>query len=120
MNHALLQELEESLLTAAVRTDHERLLALLHDDFIEVGRSGRRWTRAEIVESLADERERQTPSTDEWSFITLSPTLTLLTYRISGLESDSRHASVWDTADEVPRMRFHQGTPIVIDTSLFD
>ncbi|WP_162274449.1 DUF4440 domain-containing protein [Tessaracoccus flavus] len=118
MNHAHLQALEESLLTTAVRADRERLLALLHEEFVEVGRSGRRWTRAEIVESLADEAERETPPTDEWSFNTLSPTLTLLTYRISGQEFDSRHSSVWDTAGDVPRMRFHQGTPITNDTSL--
>lgn len=113
MNHTLLRALEESLLTPAVRTDRERLLSLLHEDFTEVGRSGRHWTRAEIVNSLADEGERSTPTTDEWSFSELSPNLTLLTYRICDTGPGSRHTSIWDTTGDAPRMRFHQGTPIV-------
>ena len=112
MPNTHLRAFEESLLTSAVRSDPDRLLSLLHEEFVEVGRSGSRWTRAEIVTSLTIEEQRAAPATDEWELIDLSPTLVLLTYRICGPQGSSRHTSLWDTAGDSPQMRFHQGTPI--------
>ncbi len=113
MSHALLRTLEESLLTPSVRGDSHRLTALLHPTFVEVGRSGRRWTRAQITAELTTEQEREEPQTDEWEFVNLSPTLILVTYVILGTGHASRHSSVWDVAGGSPRLRFHQGTPII-------
>ena len=46
---------ELSLLGPDVRGDGARLRSILHPDFVEIGRSRRRWTRDEIIDSL--ERE---------------------------------------------------------------
>ncbi|MDZ5144711.1 DUF4440 domain-containing protein [Microbacterium testaceum] len=53
---------EETLLHPAVRSNPRELNRLLDPAFIEVGQSGRRWTRDEIVAALRDE-----PGTDSSS-----------------------------------------------------
>ncbi len=44
--------LERSLLTDEVRSDPATVAALLHADWEEVGRSGRRWTREEVLAAI--------------------------------------------------------------------
>ena len=44
---------EEALLTTSARSDAERLAELLASDFYEIGQSGRRWSRDEIIASLS-------------------------------------------------------------------
>lgn len=103
---------ELELMSVAVRKDSVRLRELLHRDFVEIGRSGRRWTRDEVIAALPAERDRTPPEVDEWNFVALSSDLVLVTYRASGVSARSRHASVWDISGARPVMRFHQGTVI--------
>ncbi|GGE92519.1 hypothetical protein GCM10011313_14380 [Mycetocola zhadangensis] len=98
--------------------------ALLHADFVEIGRSGRRWSREQIVAALADEADTEAlvavadeadaelPATDEWTFTEVSADLTLVTYLLRGPGGVSRHSSLWDTSSGSPVMRFHQGTVV--------
>lgn len=108
----LLVRLETELLGSPARRDTDRLLALLHPDFVEIGRSGRRFGRPEIVESLLAEAPREAPAASEWRFVELSPALVLVTYRLDGSGGASRHSSLWDTGAEPPVLRFHQGTRV--------
>lgn len=103
---------ELELMSVSVRQDSVRLSKLLHRDFVEIGRSGRLWTRDEIIAALPAERSRTPPEVDEWDFVALSSDLVLVTYRASGDSAPSRHASVWDISGARPVMRFHQGTVI--------
>jgi len=107
-----LQEDEIDLLTLATRQDAARLGAVLHDEFVEIGRSGRLWSKPEIIRALLDETTHSIPSTSDWSSTALSPTLTLLTYRLTAGDSESRHSSIWDTSGATLTLRFHQGTRI--------
>jgi 2'-5' RNA ligase len=106
---------ELSLLDSAVRRDPDRVRALLHPKFVEIGRSGRRWTRSATIAALKSEHERVAPETDEWLFNEVSPSLVLVTYRITGGAGSSRHASLWDVGGAIPMMRYHQGTLIRSD-----
>lgn len=101
---------EIELLTSALRRDSARLADLLHPEFVEVGRSGRLWSRDETIAALAHEPDRETPATSEWAFQSVAPGLTLVTYVISRPESDSRHSSLWTMHDGRLQIRFHQGT----------
>lgn len=103
---------ELELLDGNVRRDPNRVHELLHAEFVEIGRSGRRWTKVDTVASLAAEEEHPIPDTDEWSFIEVAPSVILVTYRISSSEGASRHASLWDVAGDTPVIRYHQGTII--------
>jgi hypothetical protein len=97
-------------LSSEVRRDESRLSSLLSADFIEIGRSGRRWTYPETVAALKVEKRGVSPETSEWLFNRLSSKLVLVTYRIHEAHHDSRHASLWEI--EGPVLRFHQGTII--------
>lgn len=113
--HERIRACELLLLDPGVRADRMRVTELLHPDFIEVGRSGRHWSRTTIVESLQASPPAPTPDTSEWSFIALSDALTLVSYLLKDHSGAvSRHSSLWDTSDDRPVMRFHQGTPVVV------
>lgn len=108
---ALLREAEEALLNPDVHGQRDLVDALLHPDFIEIGRSGTRWTRAETLDALAaDPGTRVT--TDEWHADDLGSGLWLLTYRVTDGEGMSRHSSLWQLGGELPRLRFHPGTRV--------
>lgn len=55
---------------------------------------------------------RTEPETYEWLFNEVSPSLILVTYRITGGAGTSRHASLWDVSGAIPVMRYHQGTVV--------
>jgi hypothetical protein len=112
MDLAAVRAAEEELLTSATRRNQSRLRQLLHPDFVEIGRSGRRWTRDEIVAALADEDDRGITRTDGWEFVELGPDLTLVTYLIRDADGDSRHSSIWAREEGRLQVRFHQGTHI--------
>ena len=112
MDFAAVRAAEEELPTSTTRRNQGRLCELLHPRFVEIGRSGRRWTRDEIVAALADEDDRATTRTDEWKSVALGPDLTLVTYIIRNADGDSRHSSIWAREEGRLQMRFHQGTHI--------
>lgn len=110
MELSAVRTVEEQLLTSAARRDRKLVRELLHADFVEIGRSGRRLTRDEIVDALMAETERATPLTEEWKLIELGPEIALVTYVIRDAGRDSRHSSIWTSEGERLQMRFHQGT----------
>ena len=59
---------ELALLDSNVRRDSEGVNALLHPDFAEIGRSGRRWTKSGIISALEAGEAPDAPDTDEWLF----------------------------------------------------
>lgn len=102
---------EERLLTPAVRGDAARLRELLADDFVEIGQSGRRWTRDEIIAALASDRGRGDVEISEREARQLAPALVLLSYLLRFDGRSSRRSSIW-RCDPEPRCVFHQGTPV--------
>ncbi|MGX9294419.1 DUF4440 domain-containing protein [Tsukamurella paurometabola] len=107
---SLIQELE--LMSPTTRADASRLRELLHPEFVEIGRSGRRWTRDPIIESLRAQPRERGPVVDEWDFTDITDELILVTYRTDDGGRVSRHSSLWDTTGPTPVMRFHQGTVV--------
>jgi ribonuclease HI len=93
-----------------VRQDARRLRELIHPDFTEIGRSGRLWTRSDLLVELVEEATRDTPHTDEWVIQRLDVDTVLVTYRLVAGTRVSRHSSVWATSGDALALRFHQGT----------
>ncbi|MDY0828474.1 nuclear transport factor 2 family protein [Microbacterium sp. BG28] len=112
---AVIHAAEIALLSSEIRGDRDAAARLLHPDFTEIGRSGRHWTRTEILEALAAEGLRETPSPDEWRFVDVAPDTVLVTYRLRAATTVSRHSSLWVVSDGTPRMLFHQGTLVPED-----
>lgn len=111
-----LETLERELHTAGTRRSATRLKELLHPEFREIGRSGREYLRATILERLA-EGEPPKVHAEQFRRVDLEPRVALITYKSAHIAEDGglcRHSlrsSIWILGEEGWRMVFHQGTP---------
>jgi hypothetical protein len=108
---------ETRLLDPAVRRAPEQLEALLTDDFIEFGSSGRVFTKQETMVELAAESPTKVDIAD-FEVRLLAAGVALVTYRSiasSGpgeTAAEARRSSIWVKPDDAWQMTFHQGTRI--------
>jgi hypothetical protein len=113
-------ELEIALHQPDVRADPRRLDALLHDDFMEFGRSGRRYDKVGIMRDLSAERPSGKIRTKDFALAQIAPDVALLTYQSAHEAADgalsryTRRASLWQRNADGWQIRFHQGTPVDI------
>jgi len=95
------------------RADFERMMA---DDFWETGASGRRYSRAFVLDEL--ERRWAAPREDDWeakdfNCRELAPGVFLLTYTLlQNQERLTRRATIWERAPEGWKIVYHQGTMV--------
>lgn len=96
------------------RYDHGWMARHLHDDFVEFGRSGRRYDRSNIMDGEPRSLEatlealRVDPVADDVAITTYRSTL-----RVEGHPDEhANRSSVWVRVDGNWRLRFHQGTPV--------
>jgi ribonuclease HI len=111
-----LQALEESMWRSETRFDGTYMNAVLHPDFTEVGRSGRVFTRDEVLGmppvDIAVEIPRATFSATE-----VSPGVALVSYETvprESLHGAAHRGSVWVLDGSRWLLRYHQGTPAAI------
>jgi hypothetical protein len=111
-NLSAIQELEERLLSPAVRRSPEALDSLISDDFLEFGSSGRIWSKADVLNVLAPIGEF---SLSDIHVTELGTGYTLITYQLAvindGNRTTSLRSSIWRLEDQGWRVLFHQGTP---------
>ncbi|HEY4189433.1 MAG TPA: nuclear transport factor 2 family protein, partial [Candidatus Limnocylindrales bacterium] len=91
--------------------------AVLANDFTEVGASGRRWTRDDLIAVLRSEPPNPLVSIVAFDAAEIGPGILLVTYDALGSRSeggpiDSRRSSIWRRADGRWQLRFNQGTPL--------
>ncbi len=108
-----LPALEHTLWSRDTRFDRALMDATFAPDFHEFGRSGRRYTRDEML--FGPTEAEDIPATlHNLTVTTLSDTLALVTY-ISELRYQptewANRASIWDRSSGRWQLRFHQGTP---------
>lgn len=112
-----LRSLETELHTIEVRRNRQRMERLLHPDFVEFGRSGKRYSRADIVDEFGPISELPTVRSRNYELAVLAEDIVLLTYASAHEDADGkqyRHTlrcSVWVCTEIGWQMRFHQGTP---------
>lgn len=104
---------EKQLLTWRIRHDQQELKRLLHENFEEVGASGRSYDRAQIIELLMTEPvdESSTLQLFEPRIQQLSETLVLLRWK-TGADSPSQRTSLWIHSAHGWQLLFHQGTEL--------
>jgi hypothetical protein len=114
----LLRRLEEELHRPETRRDANRMRMLLHPEFEEIGRSGRRYTREDILGECAGSNEHAVIRAHSFALFPLAADVALLTYssahiEASGVESRfTLRSSLWIQTPAGWQMRFHQGTPM--------
>jgi hypothetical protein len=79
---SLLIRLEKSFFDSGSRQRPESLANLLADDFVEFGKSGRKYSKSAILYALATESPAEIIAT-EFQVTTLGPMAALITYRAS-------------------------------------
>jgi ribonuclease HI len=107
---ALVEELERELLGPLVRGDMGRTAVLLHPDFLEIGSSGRVWTRDAMMMALEEDPGERT-DIEILGSDRIGPGAVLLTYRNFARSGTTLRSSLWVLDGERWRLRFHQGTP---------
>jgi hypothetical protein len=108
-----LRELEVSLWRAATRFDGAYMERVLAPDFVEFGRSGRVYARADTLAVPAQDIDA---TLTDMAFRAIAPGVALVTYRTHVREGEEllvgNRASLWSRTDGEWRLRFHQGTPV--------
>ncbi len=107
--HNVLLGLEQELLSAAARRNPARLEELLHDQFVEVGKSGKRWTKSTSIAALLAETDAPTDGILSFSVSPLADdeSVVLAEWSMPGV----RRSSIWVKVGGVGwQMRYHQGT----------
>jgi len=111
-----LRSLEERLLQPGIRKSAEEVAALLDDEFVEFGSSGRIFDKQQVVEGLQAESPVRLSLTD-FKAVLLAPDVALATYRAIRYGDSgeppihSLRSSVWKLIEGRWSMVFHQGTP---------
>ncbi|MGF9649590.1 ribonuclease HI family protein [Pseudarthrobacter oxydans] len=107
---ALVEELERELLGPLVRGDIGRTAVLLHPDFLEIGSSGRVWTRDAMMMALEEDPGERT-DIEILGADRIGTGAILLTYRSYARSGTTLRSSLWVLDGGRWRLRFHQGTP---------
>lgn len=112
-----LQDLEVELHLTETRCNLARLGDLLHPDFEEYGRSGRRYSRAEILDAFQAGGELTPIVAWDFALARLGDGVGLLTYQSAHVgpsgdrQKHTLRSSLWMRTAIGWQMRFHQGTP---------
>jgi hypothetical protein len=86
--------------------------SLLDPAFLEIGASGRTWTRATIGELLARPASPDSARFVDFDVIPIGKDAALVTYRTLEPDREARRVSVWTRTDGTWHLRYHQGTVI--------
>jgi hypothetical protein len=112
-----LRKLEVEIHQIGTRRDRARLGALLHADFREVGRSGREYSREEVLSEFADISEYPSIESMGYRLYVWAPGVALLSYLSAhrdgagGLSHYTLRSSLWILVESGWQLAFHQGTP---------
>jgi hypothetical protein len=117
-DHAEIIRLEEAMWREATRFDLTFQEATFSDDFVEFGRSGRVYTRADIIRTDSHPILAKLPLAN-LHVNALDANTVLVTYDsevvCAGLVEHARRSSIWSRTRSPSQsawvMRFHQGTP---------
>ncbi len=105
-----IEQLEASLLDPLRRANAQFLEQILAEDFIEIGSSGRRYSKLEIVSSLPAAPNFSGPRTiGDFEIKRVTPKSVLALYQIK--ETGTLRSSLWRHSENGWEMVFHQGTP---------
>lgn len=100
--------LERDLLTDEVRSDPAAVAALLHPDWAEIGRSGRLWSRDEMLAAIGPLGEQIT--LDVITVTRIAPEAILLVWRAVADQRATLRSTLWVRHAGDWQARFHQGT----------
>jgi hypothetical protein len=109
-----IRELEERLLSPEIRASAPDLRRLISDLFVEIGTSGRIYTKASIINVLTTTPELAGVGMEYFRVLEIAPGVALATYRCGG----TVRSSLWRQEGTAWRVVFHQGTRTALTAEL--
>ena len=107
-----LRELERQLLQPEARASRAELDALLAEEFMEFGASGRIYNKASAIDVMCASPGRAPISMLDFAMRQLAEDVAMVTYRaVAAGAPDSLRSSLWMRRAGHWRIVFHQGTP---------
>ena len=115
-DRAILTQLEENMWREETRFDMKFMQKALASDFVEFGRSGRTYTRAQSLAVQRQPTDAVLPLPN-LAIRLLDDNTAQITYdsavTYDGVVEYGRRSSIWSRTQDGWVMRFHQGTPYV-------
>ncbi len=112
----LLLKLEMSLWINETRNSKEYMERILHNDFTEIGQSGSKYNKKDILESNELDIDARFPLEDV-TIKEISDGQYLISYKINykvdGTSYGTYRTSLWMTNKDVFQLYYHQGTKIL-------
>ncbi|WP_233986534.1 nuclear transport factor 2 family protein [Pectobacterium versatile] len=118
---SLIVHYERQLHCQVTRCQKAVIDKLLHRDFFEIGRSGMRYNKRQVIDALISETVEQQIQADNFELSMVDEKSVLLTYLSYTADEDNIVSKIWRTSLWVKntdspnpddwQMRFHQGTP---------
>ena len=108
-----IKKLEERLWLAETRFNRDLMNEVFAADFFEIGRSGRIYTRDEMLNATGDTIAAELPL-QNFKLRYLAPEIIQATYNsqveYNGEVEHGRRSSIWSLEEDQWVLRFHQGT----------
>jgi hypothetical protein len=114
---SIIKELELSLLNPEIRSSKGTLDKLLADDFVEFGTSGKKYTKADILERLPNTPERVEYKMSDFTVNTPSENIAIATFKTERTTDEkdkviSQRSSHWRKTDKGWQIFFHEANQI--------
>lgn len=97
--HCLFFQVEISLHKKQIRNSAEATSALLADEFVEFGSSGRVWNKSSIIESMRREEADDQITIEDFVTTELAPDVVLVTYVSNKTGASTLRSSIWKRFD---------------------
>lgn len=117
---AALNEREPIFHNDPPNADRSYLEGLIAEDYVEVGGSGRIYSRERVIETVVDRYDREEPAVeydvDDFAVRQIAPQIYLATYTLSqpdGHETRvTRRSTIWTDSSGSWQVVYHQGTVV--------
>ena len=111
-----IRKLEKRLIYAVIRRSPDELDSILADDFLEIGRSGRKYDKGQVIKSISQGGGAPAPTMSQFTVTELAAGLYLANYVSKNNVGTvaSRRTSIWKKQGAKWRLLFHQGTPAAV------
>ena len=100
------KQCELELSDPSIRKNRKRLNQLLANDFEEVGKSGRKYSKAEIIEELVNE-DNISFSIQDFSFVLLFEDCVLVKYQTTLNNQSAYRCSIWKKYEDQWQIHYH-------------
>lgn len=109
----MLFELEQRLAQVGRKLSADEASALMAEDFVEFGSSGKVWSRAEIIAAISEWQPMER-IIEDFRVRELSTSVCLVSYKssASGRSGYALRSSIWRNEGGTWRIVFHQGTVV--------